>query len=60
VTVPLVVHRLDDWPQKADLFVMRTDGQSCSRETVAGILPFVALNIATRVIYDMCSPIILT
>lgn len=26
---------LDDWPQKADLFVMRTDGQSCSRETVA-------------------------
>lgn len=24
------------WPKKADLYIVRTDGQSCSRETVRG------------------------
>lgn len=28
--------RLKTWPRKADLFIMRTDGRSCSRETVKG------------------------
>jgi hypothetical protein len=28
--------RLQTWPRKADLFIMRTDGRSCSRETVKG------------------------
>lgn len=28
--------RLKDWPRKSDLYILRSDGMSCSRETVEG------------------------
>jgi len=31
---PIDGRAVEEWPRKADLYIMRTDGRSCSRETV--------------------------
>jgi hypothetical protein len=39
---------LDTWPRKASLYLLRTDGKSCSRELVTGGLPFFSATTPLR------------
>ena len=39
----LLKHNHHAWPKKASLYIMRTDGKSCSRELVTGTVSFLPL-----------------
>jgi hypothetical protein len=38
------------WPKKADIYIVRTDGMSCSRETVKGESPSTPPEIALQIL----------
>ena len=38
VDTTVVHYRPRSWPAKADLYLVRTDGMSCARETVRGLM----------------------
>ena len=47
--------RGDKWPGKADLFIVRTDGMSCARETVEGVLIMPWLTLALSLLLRSAS-----
>jgi hypothetical protein len=51
-----VLCRAIDWPQKSSLFLFRTDGMSCSRELVTGMMAAAAAAAPANVLHSgICS-----
>lgn len=46
--------RATSWPQKSALYIMRTDGNSCSRELVTGIVLAIFFQVCMRT--QVCHP----